>query len=241
MCIQLIAVIFAIFLIIFLNMRMRKVNFSQSFLFLGFGTPNFRQLLVGSLSGLFYLLISVFIPYGFNFKFVLCPYWFLMLLFMLLGPGIYEQILIQGFVFRNLREEMPFIRAAIISGIVFALVHSYYLFDGLTRQNLVAVLHFSIDSLLIACPFALLFERGNWVLWGVAVAHFGIDVNGYVFNLVPISRTLILPVYWTWGFGILVPWQVGGIISVTCTAMFIFLLTKWLLPSKTVGLATTEK
>jgi membrane protease YdiL (CAAX protease family) len=229
-CIQLASAVLASLIIIFMNMRMRKINFFQSLSFLGLKTPSWRQLLIGFLGAFFYFSIVILIPWGLDIKFVLCPNWFLMFLFLLLGPGIYEQILVQGFIFRNLREDRTFLRAALISGVLFAFIHTYYLFDGLTRQNLVAVLHFYIDCLLVACPFAFLFERGKWVIWGVSAAHFGIDVNGYVFNVVHTSHSIMRPFYWTWGCGVLEPWQVEGIIAVIATGLFMILITRWWLP-----------
>jgi membrane protease YdiL (CAAX protease family) len=143
--------------------------------------------------------------------------WPLHLLGLIVVPGLLEQTLAQGFIYRNLREGRSFFKAATFSAVFWGLSHSYVLLGGYTKEDISFLFQALIGSFLFAYPGAFLFERGNNVIWGFALCHIGIDAPGNVVDFVGESTNSGI-----WGLSILIG-------AVGCVGL-IFLIGKWLIP-----------
>ena len=82
--------------------------------------------------------------------------------------GIAEELVFRGFLFRHLRENRTFWRAALLSAVPFTAVH-LLLFS--TLEPVLAVLSIAI-ALSMSFPLAWLFERSGNSVWSPALVHF---------------------------------------------------------------------
>ncbi len=214
---QIIAGVFWVVAMCLLNMHLRSIDFIKSIRFLGFGPVNFKQILVGILS-----LIPIWLCYGIpalvlHQQIVLRPHWLLEPLWIIITPGLVEQTLAQGFIYRNLREGRSFMVAATYSAILWGLSHGYIFFSGFTNENISFFIQAMIGAILFAYPAVFLFERGNNVIWGFALCHIGIDSPTHVFDFVGGAEKS----------GI---WSYSNLIGVIVCVCSIFLLGCWLIP-----------
>lgn len=84
-----------------------------------------------------------------------------------LQAGVAEGILFRGFLYGNIRRGRTFWRAALLSMIPFAAAH-LYLFATMAWPIALTALALSV---LIAFPFAWLYELGGRTIWAPAIAH----------------------------------------------------------------------
>lgn len=134
---------------------------------LGFGRPNARAVLAGLLAALamasFYPVFSLVTGAQISLR----DGWMLIALGLFLQHGIAEEVLFRGYLFRHLREERSFWRAAFLSMVPFVAVHLL----------LLVYLDFAvaISSILVAVatafPLAYMFERDNNTIWTPALLH----------------------------------------------------------------------
>jgi membrane protease YdiL (CAAX protease family) len=105
------------------------------------------------------------------------PHWQWFILSALLINGLAEETMMRGFVFRHLREERSFWRAAALSTAYFAGYHLVLIFT--------AGVLFGVIGVLIAIPTgfltAYLYERGNNTIWASALLHAVNNALVYIF------------------------------------------------------------
>lgn len=97
----------------------------------------------------------------------------------ILNNGINEEIMMRGFVFRRLREQRTFWRAAALSTVYFAAYHVPMI---VTAGPLVGTI-----GVIIAIPTGLLtayvYERGDRTVWASALVHAGTNAPVFVFAI----------------------------------------------------------
>jgi membrane protease YdiL (CAAX protease family) len=120
------------------------------------------------------LLVSlpmwVFLPilaWGNGVVVALRPDWLELLLGVVLVNGITEEVIHRGFVFRHLRHNRAFTRAAALSALIFAAQHLYLIITMGWEVGLSAVLL----ATLLAFPLAFAFERGGNSIVAPAILH----------------------------------------------------------------------
>ncbi|MFN8420655.1 MAG: CPBP family intramembrane glutamic endopeptidase [Anaerolineae bacterium] len=95
------------------------------------------------------------------------PNWGWLILNLILVNGLAEETMMRGFVFRHLRSERTFWRAAALSTVYFAAYHIPLIFT-----NGAAV---GITSVTVAIPLGLLtayiYERSGNTIWGAVLLH----------------------------------------------------------------------
>lgn len=175
----------AVFFIVFLTTRIKRLSWIESIRFLGFKKPSYSQIGVailllvpilfshlswlydGLLQGGFIHLRKDWLPHLFS--------WFL------LGPGLYEETLYRGFLFRLLRPGRSFFAAAAISGSLWSISHLSHLIPlgSLHGESIHYVLKTMAYVFADSFAGALLFERGGYVIWGWMLVHLGIDVTTF--------------------------------------------------------------
>lgn len=119
-------------------------------------------------------------------------HWEWLVVNILLVNGLAEEILMRGYVFRHLREERPFWRAATLSTVYFALYHfPIIITQGIVVGSVAVVLAIPLGYLT-----AYIYERDKKTVWGPGLLHFG--NNGLVMLLVlpddiqPIASSLYM-------------------------------------------------
>ncbi|HWE20193.1 MAG TPA: CPBP family intramembrane glutamic endopeptidase [Hyphomicrobiaceae bacterium] len=135
---------------------------------LGFGPPTTPGLIVAM--GLGLLLLATIPVYAVlrGASVVATPGWMWLLPGLLAQGGVAEEALFRGYLFRHLRRERPFWRAAGLSAVPFALVH-LYLFATLPWPIALASI---LLATVISFPLAHLFELGGNTIWPPALLHF---------------------------------------------------------------------
>jgi len=131
-----------------------------------------------------------------------------------------EELVFRGFLFRNLRRTMPFIRAALISAIAFGIFH---LLNGLEITSVSMapgeILKKVGYPFLFGTVVALLYEKGEHSLWGPMLLHFGVDA----INLFWVKPDLARP-------GMELVARYGKVTGQTLALVVAVLLCIWLLP-----------
>lgn len=119
------------------------------------------------------------------------PDWPALLLGVILVNGITEEVLHRGFVFGHLHQEHSFIRAALLSALLFAAQHLYLVFSigwvaGLASVGLAA---------LLALPLAYSYARGGNSLGGPALLHTSSNAPMIILALPPSFVAWVLVPY----------------------------------------------
>lgn len=106
--------------------------------------------------------------------------------------GLSEEILFRGFLFRHLRTNMTFWRAAIINGAAFGLIHLFNFTNGFTPEIVTNVAISITFGFLLTFPLAALFEVGGGSLLGGVIFHFGVDTVNLFDNVGPTPMLICL-------------------------------------------------
>ncbi len=111
------------------------------------------------------------------------------LLGVVLVNGIAEEVIHRAFVFGHLRHEQAFARAALTSALLFAAQHVYLVFTiGALAGSASVVL-----ALLLAFPFALLYERGGNSIAAPAILHTSSNAPVMLFMVDETGTSVLLP------------------------------------------------
>ncbi len=166
---------------------------------LGLGVPRQRGIIAASVAGLG--LIALFPIYSVvtGTETSLYPDWYWLLPGLFAQSGIAEETLFRGFLFRRLRYDRTFWKAATLSTIPFAIVH-LYMFVTLPWPIATAGL---LLSIAITFPLAYLFEMGGDTIWAPAILHFVVqgaikvitvsDDGSSLFPLIWMAACLVFP------------------------------------------------
>jgi|APTNR8051073442_1049403.scaffolds.fasta_scaffold02267_6 membrane protease YdiL (CAAX protease family) len=155
-----------LFLLLF-EWRLQKRNYLGILYDLGLHKATFLQVLPGIVVSAVLVLIYPLFGYFFHANIILHEDWFLNLAGLCLTGGLAEEMLFRGFLFRRLRENMPFKKAALTAMVLFATAH-LVLFTYFDWQ---IALFSTLLSVFIAVPLAYLFEKGNNTVWSPAIVH----------------------------------------------------------------------
>ncbi len=114
--------------------------------------------------------------------------WLPILIGVVLVNGIAEEVIHRAFVFGHLRRTLTFGRAALTSALVFAGQHVYLVFTiGAVAGSASVVL-----ALLLAFPFALLYERGGNSIGAPAILHTSSNAPVMLFVVDEIGGSVLL-------------------------------------------------
>ena len=145
---------------------------------IGFRKAGLQEILPGIIISVVLLFMYPLLGYLLGTEIRMTNNWQLNMIGLLLTGGLAEEILFRGFLFRRLRLQMGFKKAAFISTIVFAMAH-LLLFIYL---NWTVALLSTLLAAGLSLPFAYLFERGGNALWSPALVHATIRTVGLVFT-----------------------------------------------------------
>lgn len=117
--------------------------------------------------------------------------WLLNLAGLCLTAGLAEEMLFRGFLFRHLREQMTYKKAALVSLLIFSAAHlvmfTYMEWSIAFTSTLLAV--------FMSVPLAYLFEHGDNTVWAPAMVHTTVRTIGLV---VTTSEEPFMPLALTW-------------------------------------------
>lgn len=156
---------------------------------LGFVAPRWRAVIVAILVSLPMWLFVPLIGWATGTPIALNAAWLPILLGVVLVNGLTEEVVHRAYIFGHLRKEWSFLAAATISAAIFGAQHLYLLLTMGTVAGLASV----GLAVVIAYPFALLYDRGGNSLAGPAILH--TSSNAPMMLLVPAegAATVILP------------------------------------------------
>jgi len=179
-------------------------SWREAFAGLGLGVPRLRGMIAAI--GVSVLALSAFPLFlttqgGFISIYPGAPW---LALGIFLQAGVAEGIVFRGFLYGNIRRGRTFWRAALVSMIPFAAAH-LYLFATMVWPIALAALALSV---LIAFPFAWLYELGGRTIWAPAIAH--AVVQGAIKLIV--IQDQIFPIVWM-GASFVAMWLVFAVSS----------------------------
>ncbi len=119
------------------------------------------------------------------------PDWPALLLGVILVNGITEEVLHRSFVFGHLQQEYSFVRAAILSALLFAAQHLYLVFSIGWTAGLASV----ILAALLTFPLAYSYARGGNSLGGPAILHTSSNAPMIILALPPSFVASVLVPY----------------------------------------------
>jgi membrane protease YdiL (CAAX protease family) len=121
----------------------------------------------------------------------LAPGWPWLLLGALLYNGVNEETMFRGLVFRRLRQDRTFWRAATLSVVIFAGAHIPSIF---TFNPVVGIV-----SIILAIPtgylLAYLYERGRGTIWGCVLFHAANNGIPFIIALAPDAQLVAASLY----------------------------------------------
>jgi membrane protease YdiL (CAAX protease family) len=144
-----------------------KETWKQAVQQVGLGIPRWGAVLISLLVSVSLLFFFPIYSSQIHTSLPLNPRWPWMLLGVITGVGITEEILFRGFAFHFLNERWNFWKAATISMVLFALMHLLLLF----WLPLVVAIAAIILSIIASFPMAYLFNKGNQTIWAGAILH----------------------------------------------------------------------
>jgi membrane protease YdiL (CAAX protease family) len=157
---------------------------------IGFGMPHWR---VVGLASVISLLMLAFFPIYSRLTGINLPLqnnWPWILVGILTGTGIAEEILFRGYAFNFFRQTHSFWRAATLSMLLFGMMHLILLLWLPIPIAIAAILL----SVLAAYPTAYLFENGNRTIWPSAILHTtALATNLFV---IPTDLTVTVSLLW---------------------------------------------
>jgi membrane protease YdiL (CAAX protease family) len=98
---------------------------------------------------------------------------------VVLVNGIAEEVIHRGFVFRHLRRDRTFAKAALLSATIFAAQHLYLIGTVGWTAGVASVLL----AALLTFPLAFMFEHGGQSMVGPAILHTSANAPVLVLNL----------------------------------------------------------
>jgi membrane protease YdiL (CAAX protease family) len=162
----------------------------QALLQLGYGRPRVRPIAVALLlSGVMLLFFPVLSLIS-SARLGLNSGWLWTLAVIIVFNGLAEETLFRGYVFGNLRRGNSFLRAGLISLLLFAAAH-LFLFAG---NPFIIALAATLVAVTAAFPMAYLFEQGGSTIWAPVIVH----VATHAIRLVAIPEALYMPAVLAW-------------------------------------------
>ncbi len=159
-----------------LNQLVSGVSFKNTIKNIGFRKTGLKSITPGIIVSSTLLLFYPLLGYLLNAEIFLAENWLLNLAGICLTGGLMEEMVFRGFLFRQLRLQMSFRRAVILSGALFTLVH-LLLF---VYMDWTVALMSTILAVGSSVPLAYLFERGENTVWSPALLHATIRTIGLV-------------------------------------------------------------
>lgn len=156
---------------------------------MGVVAPRWRAVIVAILVSLpMWLFLPLYGPLV-GVLIALNPQWPAILLGVILVNGLAEEVIHRAFVFGHLRRERSFARAATISAVIFALQHTYLLVIIGSIAGSASILL----ALLLAFPFAFIYEAGGRSLIGPTILHTSSNAPIMLFLTADGAGTVALP------------------------------------------------
>lgn len=169
---------------------------------LGFHRAGFTRIVPGIIISVVLLFLYPVFGYFLNTPITLHDSWLPNLIGICLTGGLMEEMFFRGFLFRHLRENMSFRKAAWVSTLLFSATH-LLLF---TYMDWSIALTSTLLAVFIAIPLAYLFERAGNTVWSPAIVHAAIRTIGLVFTT---SEQNSMPLAMLWILGcMIIPWVV---------------------------------
>ena len=162
----------------------------------GWAPPATRGLLVAVATGLLLLLALPVFAAATGSRLTLTPGWGWLVPGLFAQAGVAEEVLFRGYLFRHLRHDRSFARAAILATGPFAAGHLLLFLSMPWPVALAAI----VLAIVLSFPLAYLFELGGNTIWPPALVHFvvqgAIKVIGDPGELLPVTwmaASVVLP------------------------------------------------
>jgi membrane protease YdiL (CAAX protease family) len=139
----------------------------QAWQAVGFVQARLTALIIALLVSLPMWLFLPLLAWLQNTPIQLQPDWPALLVGVILVNGITEEVLHRGFVFGHLQQEYSFVRAAMLSALLFAAQHLYLVFSIGWTSGLASV----VLAALLTFPLVYIYARGGNSLGGPAILH----------------------------------------------------------------------
>lgn len=144
-------------------------NFSNTFSFLGLRKPFLKPFLAGFIPSLPFILSWVIGCIIFNVPISFSSTSIIMLFFAFIGPGLFEEGLFRGVLFKELSSVTKWFIAALLTGIFFGPAHLANLIIG---HNINEVMISIIAGLVMSFPIGYIFYKMKGNLWTCVSFHF---------------------------------------------------------------------
>lgn len=172
---------------------------------LGFHKTPFVHIVPGIIVSIALILLYPVFGYVLKTEIVLHESWLPNLAGICLTGGLMEEMFFRGFLFRHLREKMPFKKAVLVSTLLFSAAH-LLLF---TYMDWAIALSSTLLAVFLSVPLAWLFERGGNTVWSPALLHATIRTIGLV---VTTSEEKFMP--------LALMWMLGGMVMPNLVLLF---------------------
>ena len=171
-----------------------RISFSELLVNLGIHKTSLKKMFPGILIALLLLLMYPAFYYFMGFKIFLNSSWIFNLAGLCLTGGLAEEMFFRGFLFRHLRDQMNFKKAALTSMLLFAAVHlvMFIYFEW------TVALFSTILAVAISLPLSYLFERADNTIWSPAIVHTSIRTIGLVVSTTE-SNFMLMTLLWMTG------------------------------------------
>lgn len=147
---------------------------------MGFKRPLIKPILIG-LAVTVPMLIGILSYIVFSLRTVrLEPGWPLLIPFLIVGPGFFEEGLFRGYVFNHFYtySKLGWFKSSLYSGLMFAFSHLLNLLSGLSTVDILISITFALP---ISFLFGFMFLRMGKNIWGCLAAHVAIDTLTSIF------------------------------------------------------------
>jgi membrane protease YdiL (CAAX protease family) len=188
------------------------VSIPRSLREVGFGVPAWRA--IGAAVLLSTLMLTFIPSYSsfINVSLSLKSNWPWILVGLICGVGIAEEILFRGYAFNYLRKTCTFWQAATLSMLLFGAMHLLLLLWLPLPLAIAAILL----AVLAAYPSAYLFEAGNRTIWPTAILH----TTALATTLFEIPADQVVSLSFAW------------IVVVAIGMLLAFVLGRWILSER---------
>ena len=138
---------------------------------LGFGKPHVKAIAAALIISLLMFLCYPAITAITGYQFRLPADWLWLAIGVFIFHGIAEEVLYRAFLFRRLREDRSFWKAAWLAVIFFTAAHIPIIINmGLIVGGMAVML-----AVVSSFPFSFMYEKGGNTIWAPAIVHAAID------------------------------------------------------------------
>jgi membrane protease YdiL (CAAX protease family) len=196
-------------LAVWLGGRLTRIGWREHLRAAGMLSVRYRQLVIAVAAGLLFLgaeMLGVWAT-DWQFRFDLRHHWGFRLAYVLVVPAFGEEAIFRGFIFRLLRRGRPFMSSAIVSSLLFGLIHISHALP-IAGSGWVPWMGSAFTLMVPALngfALAYLYERGGGSLWGPVVLH----------------------AVWDWDTVVGIEWLSGSPVGFWTNYLWI---TRWILP-----------